>query len=314
MALTSAQIAKVLSAARTYPVTGPTQTVEQFYGDTLTLKDIELAENFPSPDPTGLSAIAVGRLTALREEILRDKCEVPSFVIYETTLGHCICGLVHYYTYVKVAANHPPDFIARLSQMRKVRNQLISIDKGHNLETLAAALLAKICRRGEATKGSGDQGIDAFGEHDLIPIDPVFIDGEINDSKIFPGQKVIIFASSKANVAKSDPPDIISPAHIRELVGGWLIQRSEVSMWKTLGVQMLTPLQLLLATTYRLSAESKLYCNRLGVQVWGIPELTYLICRYAPSEIFSVSSGFSVSRFEKWWKEKEGTKVFPVTV
>lgn len=314
MALTPAQIGKVISAARIYPVTGLSQTVEQFYGSTLALNAVELAENFPSPDPLGLTAIAVGRLTALREETLRDQCEVPSFVVYNSALGYCICGLAYYYTHVKAVVSHPPDFIARLSQIRKVRNQLISIDKGHNLETLAAALLAMVCTRGEATKGSGDQGIDAFGEHDLIPIDPVFIDGEINDSKVFPGQKVIILASSKANVAKSDPPDIISPAHIRELVGGWLIQRSEISMWKTLGVQMLTPLQLLLATTYRLSAESKLYCNRLGVQVWGIPELTYLICRYAPSEIFSVTSGFSVPRFEKWWKEKEATKVFPVTV
>lgn len=313
MALTPLQIGKVLSAARTFPITGPAQTVEQFYGSTLALNAVELAENFPSPDPSGITAIAVSRLTALREETLRDRCEVPSFVVFKSVLGHCICGLAYYYANVKAAVN-PPDFIARLSQIRKVRNQLISIDKGHNLETLAAAILGIVCTRGEATKGSGDQGVDAFGEQDLIPIDPVFIDGEINESKIFPGQKVIILASSKANVAKSDPPDIISPAHIRELVGGWLIQRSEISMWKTLGVQMLTPLQLLLATTYRLSPDSKLYCNRLGVQVWGIPELTYLICRYAPNEIFSVSSGFSVPRFEKWWREKEATKVFPVTV
>jgi hypothetical protein len=314
MALSASQIAKVLSAARSLSMTAPPVTVEAFYGSILGLSSIELATLFPKPDPTGLGAVPVSHLTLEREIILRDKCDIPTFVIYESPTGVFISGVCAYYSGVKpIPADYPLDFLNRLQQFRKIRNQLIGIAKGHNLEALAATLLAAACSYGEATRGSGDQGVDAVGTNHLIRIDSIFLDGEIDDSKISPGQKVFILASSKAGLGLAGADvKIISPAHIRELIGGWLIQRSETSVWRNLGIQMLTPLQLLLVTTYRLSSESKSDCNKLGVQVWGIPELIFLICRYGAPAIFSGAGGFSSSQFTKWWEAKESTRIRPL--
>lgn len=313
MALTKAEIATVLRAARAMPMTEPAVTVEDFYGTTLGLSPVLAGSLFPKPDPAGVGAILVSHLTLEREIILRDNCDVPSFVVYETPAGFMISGLCTYYSSVKsLPSDYPVDFVNRLQQSGKIRSQLIGIAKGHRLEALAAALLAVACTYGEATRGSGDQGIDAIGTNHLISIDSLFLDGEINDAKIAPGQKVFILASSKAGLGLSKSNvKIISPAHIRELIGGWLIQRSETSVWRNMGIQMLSPLQLLLVTTYRLSSESKSDCNRLGVQVWGIPELVFLICRYGANGIFSGVGGFSSIDFSNWWAAKESTRIFP---
>lgn len=314
MTLTSAQLSTVLAAARALPLTAVSVTVESFFGAVLSLTTLELAAVFPDPDPQGIAAIAISELTNLRDEILREECEVPTFVIFDSPQGFSIAGLCYYYDNIVSTSNYPANFTRRLTQYQKIRAELVGLDQGHKLETIAAAVLEAVCLKGEATKGSGDQGIDAFGENDLIPIDRIFLDGEIDDAKIYPGQKVIVLASSKANLHSTGAQSLISPAHIRELIGGWLIQRSEVSMWKGLGIQMLTPLQLLLVTTYRLSEDSKALCNRLGVQVWGIPEMTFLICRYGPDNIFAVSKGFSSSKFSNWWQGKELTKSYPIPV
>ncbi len=316
MVLKAAQIQKVLAAAKALSMNAPSVTVEAFYGSVLSLNPVELVELFPKPDPMGVGAISISRLTLAREEILRDKCELPSFVVYDTPAGPCLSGICTYFLSVKVIpSDYPADFLVRLRQHNKIRTQLLNIDKGQKLEALAAAVLSLACSYGEATKGSGDQGIDAIGTNHLLRIDPVFLEGPLDDSKILPGQKVIILASSKAGLGLSGADvKLISPAHIRELIGGWLIQRSETSMWRSLGIQMLTPLQMLLVTTYRLSAESKSDCNKLGVQVWGIPELIFLICRYGPVNIFSPASGFSSVQFVKWWQEKDLSRIYPVTV
>lgn len=313
MALTASQMKLVASRARALPIDAPAMTVEAFYGSVLGLNALQLGALFPKPDVSGIGAIQISQLTLEREEILRDKCDIPSFVVYETPVGFFICGLVTYYKSEKpLPADYPSDFLDRLQQSNKIRNQLINLDKGHNLEVLAAAILAVACTYGEATKGSGDQGIDAIGSNNLIHVDSLFIDGEIDDAKIVAGKKVFILASSKAGLGLTGSDvKIISPAHIRELIGGWLIQRSEASVWRNLGIQMLTPLQLLLVTTYRLSSESKADCNRLGVQVWGIPELVFLICRYGDAKIFSGVSGFSAPNFTKWWDSKNISRIIP---
>ena len=312
MKLTQSQIDAVIAAAKKLSVDAVSTTVESFYGTTLGLNGIELAALFPNPDPLGSAATAVSHLTHAREEILRDNCDIPSFVIYAGPSNVNIVGLCEYYRSVKPkSSGYPPDYISRLAQYASIRDELRAIDKGHKLEALSAALLSLVCSYGESTRGSGDQGIDAIGTNHLIRIDSVFLDGELDDSKIMPGQKVIVLASSKAGLSqRGAETKLINPAHIRELVGGWLIQRSEASMWRNLGIQMLTPLQLVLVTTYRLSAESKSECNKLGVQVWGVPELIFLICCYAPPSVFSAAGTFSVAEFRNWWEAKNATRVY----
>jgi len=134
------------------------------------------------------------------------------------------------------------------------------------------------------------------------------MEGLAGSSLLRPGNRVYFVASSKAmmDATGEAPLRLISPAHIRELVGSWVIQRSSVGAWAGIGLQMLTPLQLVLVTTYRLSDESQQDCHRLGVQVWGLAELTYLICRYAPPAVFSGPNGaFSTAEFNVWWKDKD---------
>lgn len=310
MRFTSKNIDDIRMAAENITFNQAAVTVEKFYQATLGLSSYQIANYFPKPDTDGDAAIAIGQLTQLREHILREKVEVPSFVVYKSSADYFISGLSYYY---KSIGSQYSTFASRLQCAAQIRSYLLGITKGHELEAISAALLGEICEIGEATQGSGDQGIDAVGINSLIPIDPVFLDGDSNEARIRPGQKVIILASSKAclGAATSGEVTSINPAHIREIIGGWMIQRSEASMWRHLGIQMLSPVQLLLVTTYRLSADSKSLCNQLGVQVWGIPELTFLLCKHAPVQIFPSNTSFSTVEFEKWWKPKEGTRIFP---
>lgn len=123
---------------------------------------------------------------------------------------------------------------------------------------------------------------------------------------------MFLFASSKAFInGQIDQPDLISAAHIRELVGGWTIQRSSVGKWQSVGIRMLSPVQMILVTTYRLSLEAKSECRSLGVQIWGIPELIYLICDSAPDSVFDPANNhaFSTTAFDAWWKVRDQNRV-----
>src|SRR6185436_19898869 len=102
-------------------------------------------------------------------------------------------------------------------------------------------------------------------------------------------------------------PRLLDVAHIRELVGSWVIQRSPTGKWSDVGIQTLTPIQLILVTTYRMSVNAKAQCRSLGVQVWSMPELVYLICNVAPDEVFDASVGYTLSpnRFREWWRERD---------
>ncbi|CAD6876207.1 hypothetical protein [Methylomonas fluvii] len=316
MALSSTDIQRVIDVAYKLDIYTPQRPIEDFFGDVLGLNAIQRASEFPDPDPTGIGAISIGRLTLARDELLRDKGQVPAFVIYrdKTANRTFISGIAAYLSLKGLPADSPPDFLKRIEKHQSIRKELLQIDKGHKLELVAAAILSRVCHYGEATKGSGDQGIDAIGWNQLIRIEDAFLDGLATDNVIRAGHRVMVVASSKAAIG-SNPGDlkVINPAHIRELVGSWLIQRSESSVWKNLGVQLLTPLQLVLVTTYRLSEESKAECQRLGVQVWSIPELVYLICRYAPPEVFPIGRRpmFSPSKFADWWGEKQLTRLKP---
>jgi hypothetical protein len=315
MALTEADISVVVKAAKKLAIDAPEVSVESFYGSELNLSPVQLAAAFPDPDPGGEVAIAVSHLSLAREQMLRDKCEVAEFVVYSGVNGNSvISGLCTYLSRMQLSGSYPSDFLERIKKHKNIRATLLNIDKGHDLEVVAAAILSEACFFGAATKGSGDQGVDAIAWNHLVDIEEAFSHGAVGGGLVRAGQKVMIVASSKAAIDSNfDNPKVINPAHIRELIGGWLIQRSESGNWREFGIQMLTPLQLVLVTTYRLSPASKDECQKLGVQVWGIAELIYLICKYAPSSVFQRGGKFvfSPAKFNEWWHAKSHSRVSP---
>ena len=309
MELSAQEVRRIRTAAGQINLTHAPERVEDFIGRVLGLNPAQLAQYFPTPDPMGLMAIAVGHLTKERENILIGECRVPTFTVYNDALQvPQISGLSTYLSNKQV----DPETVSRLSRHQEVRTALRRMGDGHNLEALAAAIMNGECDYGEATRGSGDQGIDAIGWKELMLIEPALSEGSIDLDEALPGEKVFLFASSKALTSgKNRRPKLINPAHIRELVGGWVIQRSSAGMWRRLGIRMLTPVQMILVTTYRLSPDAKADCRTLGVQVWGIPELIYLVCRTAPPSVFDPGNGhaFVPTAFRSWWRQRNQTRL-----
>jgi hypothetical protein len=309
MSLTQQEVNQVLDSARNLALNAAAKRVEDFIGRSLGLNPFQQAQYFPDPDPNDLLAIAVARLTRQQEEILRNEAAVPTFAVYDNALGiPSIAGLSTYLEFQGISNQ----FISRLSNHSEIRNALRSLRRGQHLEALAAAIMSAGCDSGEATRGSGDQGIDAIGWKELLPIHSAFSNVTARVPEVLPGEKVFLFASSKAVLGtRGGLPTLLNPAHIRELVGGWIIQRSSAGMWRPVGIRMLSPVQMILVTTYRLSADARAECSELGVQIWGIPELIYLVCRWAPDAAFNPVNGFvfDSSAFRDWWKAREQTRL-----
>jgi len=309
MALSAQDVRKIKEAARQISIVAPAERVEVFVCRVLGLNAVQRTQYFPSPDPTGLMAIAVGHLTTERERILGVECNIPKFAVYHDALK--IPKTSGFSTYLE-AKPVDAQLRGRLTHYQDVRAALMRLGDGHNLEALAAAIMQAECGYGEATRGSGDQGIDAVGWKELLLIEPALSNGSITPGEVLPGEKVFLFASSKAfTFGTTGQPKLINPAHIRELVGGWVIQRSSAGMWQKVGIRMLSPVQMILVTTYRLSADAKSECRTLGVQVWGIPELIYLVCLTAPVAVFDAAAdfAFSSSEFRSWWKRRDQSRL-----
>ncbi len=312
MVLSALEVRQIIATARQRPLNAPSVRVEDFISGILGLNAVQRGQYFPSPDPTGLLGIAVAHLTEERESILRDESLVPEFAVYQDVhKTHYISGLDTYLA----TKNVDTKLRGRLAHHRTIRTALRRMRNGHDLEALAAAIMNIECDYGEATRGSGDQGIDAIGWKQLVLIDPCFSEGDFTKNQVLPGEKVFLFASSKAFTdGKDTPPKVINPAHIRELVGGWVIQRSSEGKWQSVGIRILSPVQMVLVTTYRLSIDAKSECRGLGVQVWGIPELIYLICVAAPDIVFDAANNyaFSTTAFNSWWKSRDQSRLMTV--
>jgi hypothetical protein len=311
MALSAQELEQIATAARQISSDAAVERLEDFVGRVLNLNAVQLADYFPKPDPTGQLAIALAEVTGSREAILRDECSIPSYVAFSDALE--VPQVAGFHTFLQ-SRNCDERFLGRLRHHEEIRTALRRLERGHHLELLAAAIMNEHCKYGEATRGSGDQGIDAIGWRELFMIESAFSEGAVGSVEALPGEKVFLFASSKALMkwTKSHrPPKLINPAHIRELVGGWLIQRSSTGIWQKVGIRMLSPVQMILVTTYRLSANARAECRTLGIQVWGIPELIYLICRDAPPKVFDALNAyaFSPSEFRAWWKLREQTRM-----
>jgi len=308
MELSRTDFTVITKAAKALSMTAAEERVETFVARVLHLNAAQALDCFPTPDPLGLLSTTVAYLTQARESVLRIDCDLPTYVVYEDQIGNFwIAGSDTYFSNRSI----PAALRARLMEHSKIKQYLSRLSAGHDLEVIAAAILKSLCNYGEATQGSGDQGVDAIGRMELMKMEPALYRGAVDklgkdEAESMPGDHVFVLASSKAViVAKSDTTRVINPAHIRELVGQWVIQRDDVGIWRKVGIRMLTPMQLILVTTYRLSDESVMLCRNLGVQVWGMPELIYLICKVAPTNVFLAGGGsFSPTNFRKWWQAR----------
>ena len=308
MALTVSETSRILRASKQLTLDAASERVEDFIARILGLNPLQQAAYFPDPDPTNSLDIAVANLTRLQQDTLWDDAAVPTFAVYKDIFNvpH-IAGLNTYLALDGLTVR----FRNRLTQHSEVRAALLALRRGHHLEAVAAAIMNATCNYGEATRGSGDQGIDAIGWKELLRINPAFCNVALGKREALPGEQVFLFASSKAVIGTRGRPTLLNPAHIRELVGGWIIQRSSIGVWRRVGIRMLTPVQLVLVTTYRLSADARAQCTELGVQIWAIPELIFLITMFAPDNVFDASSGyaFKPTAFRDWWTAREPSRL-----
>lgn len=241
------------------------------------------------------------------------EARIPSAVIYKApdnllgTSNYFVRGLASF-----LAANSEDErFITRIKQHDSLRAYLTGLGDGFQLEALAAAVLREEYSDYYATRKSNDQGVDCFASRPILQISSWCSRSDMlpEISKI--GERLHVVASCKANEGNvaNQTPRTINPSQIREVIGAWLIQRADSGMWKQrAGVKFLSPLQLLLVTTYRLSADSYTLCRDMGVAVWGIPELIYLICRFAPDRVFGQGS-FNSVELKRWSDEFDNTRV-----
>ena len=162
MALSSSQVRRVISAARTLSTIAPAEYVEDFIAGVLGLNPMEIADYFPQPDPEGEMAKAVAHLSREREIILRDECAIPEFAVFLDPVGGERWQIAGFNTYL-ASKGFDASFTNRLRHHRNIRTALRRLRQGRQLELLAAAVMNASVDYGEATKASGDQGIDAVG-------------------------------------------------------------------------------------------------------------------------------------------------------
>ncbi len=314
MPLTQAAEGQILSGFNNLQIDAPLTELVAFATTTLNLNASQAANIFPetaSPADDG-RWVQLDRLAALliarRKEILEKEGRVPNSVICKEAdpiFGrpvYNVGGLASYLT----DNNEPVEFVDRIRQHDAVRSYLAGMGDGFKLESLAAVILQRIYAHCFATRRAFDQGIDCVSNHAILEVHSWCCGDDLLRNLGRLGERVHIVASCKANEGNTAQgiPATIAPAHVRELIGGWLIQRSDAGMWnRKAGVKLLSPLQLLLATTYRLSDASMSLCRELGVAVWSIPHLIYLLCTHAPQAVFPTASGaaiFSEAEMEVW--------------
>jgi hypothetical protein len=237
-------------------------------------------------------------LIARRSRRLADEGIIPSAVVFKRTdtvtrqSSYFASGLATYL----MQSGGDPEVLGRVRRSHEARQYLAAIGEGLKLELVAASIMSELHDQCNPTRRGSDQGVDCLAFDGILQLDSWCCSGEVLASLNRLGERLHIIASCKANEGNvaGGVPSTISPAQIRELIGGWLIQRSAEGLWQSVaGIKLLSPIQLLLVTTYRLSDESLSLCRKLGVAVWGLPELTHLVCRFAPAAVFPPASGYA---------------------
>ncbi|MFA5895322.1 MAG: hypothetical protein WC985_00245 [Thermoplasmata archaeon] len=311
MTLTERQLQRLVAGARRIPLTAPLQRFEDFAAITLGFNALERGEAFPDPDPTGTLAVAVAKITLERERILNVGLTLPRFVVVEDQGVYFLSGLAT----LLQNKGASPSVLARLPLFPVVRRTILRLERGHHLEAVGAAILSRLCDYAAATIGSGDQGIDAIAWVDFLEL-PAWLTSGLESDATSLRERVFVLGSAKAQIGGNGSKGIvIRPEHVRDLIGSWLIQRSSEGIWQTHGIRMLTPVQLLLITTYRLSEASRGLCHSLGAKVWGLPELTYLVVSLAPDSVFGAPAtpSFTAATFRKWWNGFDLRRLSPLS-
>ena len=306
MKFSEQQLEQLQTAASALAFDAPFESVSDFITRVLGLTAADQGAIFEEPESDELLR-ATNSLTKKQERILLYEGRLPRFVVVvQEDQPDRIAGLG-----TGMALLHDdPKLVGRLSHHAEIRAALVALEKGHHLEAVAAAILATAIDNASATMGSGDQGIDAFGWQACLPASPLFSPTPLDCTDITPmdWEKVYFLASSKANIGQGAEPDPINPAFIRELIGGWLLQRTATGKWSRLGILPLSPVQLVLVTTYRISPSARGECMKLGVQVWALPELIFFVAKYAPDDVFA-GNAFVIDAFNAWWQTKDESRV-----
>lgn len=309
--LSATQIKKIKKYIDSLKYDANRVTLESIAKKVLSLNSIQVGNLFIDAYPKGSIGKLSAELSHHRTNLLIKDGRIPDWVIdYDAVTQEVyIIGLGNYLT--KIGVDSATSL--RLKNHTELRKQLIDLENGDSLEAVAAAMLQDAGKTGIATQRSGDLGVDAIGSCDLFPIPSCLTLGlvESNTQKVrvpHAGEAAFTIVSSKANLGgKINRRDTINPAHIRELIGGWLIQRSDASVLKEQGVLMLSPMQLVLVTTYRLSTNSWRLCHELGVQVWSLPQIIYMICKHS-SSVFNTSNTLNLRKFKSWWSSKDSSR------
>ncbi len=298
----SNQVARVIRYARSLDHFAKRKRIGPFIAEALGLTVGQQASMLTQ---NGL-AFMEAELTRKRQEMLEIDGEIPNYIVHRDATGRVFVS--GWLAYLKLRGISD-SILRRLKHHGSVREHLKKMATGHDLEAVVSGVLDEAMESGFATRGSGDQGIDAIGISEVMPIDSSFLESIVEDNDVNSIQ-VFTLASSKQYRFAKDKAELVSPAFIRELIGGWTIQRSEIAAWKSHGLKLLSPIQVVLATTYRLSSSSRLLCRKLGVQVMALPQLVYFICAYAPDSVFAnKNSGFSKVGFRKWWESYDEQRV-----
>ncbi len=321
--LCPAEEQQLIAAFRSLPIDAPVKTLTEFIGDCLSLNPSQLASITPDSSLTYDSldskiAYHVQMASILdyqRQSLIRKEARIPPAVLIAekapngAVARYLVLGLCTYLRQNRVEEK----FLARLSHHDTIRTFLTNIGDGFKLEALTAALLQQTYPTTYATKKSSDQGVDIFSNKDILEIDSWCCMPDTYATIRKASERLHIIASCKANEGNSSGgiPATITPAHARELIGAWLIQRTGAGIWQQrAGVKLLSPMQLLLITTYRLSDDTLQLCRDLGVAVWSITELIYLICRDGPDQIFPGNgASFNSSELETWLEAAGATRI-----
>lgn len=323
MSLTAAARDQVLLAFTQLAIDAPLTELVTFAKATLNLNDSQSNLLFPEDGAPAdddrrvqLDRLAAA-LIAKRKAVLEQEARIPDFIVCkqeDSLTGYPVYHVGGLASYL-IENQEDALFVARIRSHNAIRAFLGSLGDGFKLESLAAVVLKEIYKNCFATKRAFDQGIDCVSTHAILEVHSWCCGEDLNRSLAKLGDSLHVVASCKANEGNTAQgiPDTIPPAHVRELIGGWLIQRSDSGMWnRKAGVKLLAPLQLLLATTYRLSDASMSLCRELGVAVWGVSHLIYLICKHAPPEVFPESNSavtFSEAEMNLWINTAEADRL-----
>jgi hypothetical protein len=306
-----AQKRAIAAALQAFPLDGDKERLEDFVARAISLGPLAVERYFPAGG-SGQGPANAAEVTAVRTDMVEVRCQIPSYVFHLDRNGRqWIEGLATSLAAVDVT----PQIRSRLTLRDSVRARVRAFSLGSELETLGAALFAAQigdAGRGFATQRSHDGGVDVVGLRNLAMSRLEFSSTGLRQGWPRTSPTLFVVGSAKCEETPGIEVALASRAHVRELVGTWAMQRTSVGRWSRLGIKPLSPVVPVFITTYRLSYEAMRECEELGIEVWGIPQLVWLVIALASELVFPTRDGqlsFDLDAFDRWWRSYEGTRV-----